>query len=274
MAPGRVVFGQQRGVGPQPAAVPHHVHAHAAAHHRLAPFEAPCLYDAHAAGRRFAETVVAGDRHAYDVAAVEGPALLRAVVHHLQGGHACARAVRKAVDHFGPGHVVHHAREVYVEAARIGEAVHEECRGVHIVDPHAAAAGAHLVDHALHGAARYHILLEQACVELGQAVAAVDAGGVGVIVFAGRGQVAVTAHDGLDEAAYQIVGLRPLAGRLHQAPLAHHVAAAVGHDVAPLVAVGILLVALAAGAQHGGRLPCLAGAPVGFIVFLHNTCRL
>lgn len=169
---------------------------------------------------------------------------------------AGARATREAVDHLGPRKVVQHTDKVDVEAARVTVGIDEKHAQIHVVDPDAVATGTALGHHALNRRTRHHELLEHPGVELGEGVAGVDRAGLAVVkaLFGGAG--AVAAHNGLHELAQEVVGERTLALLHGQVIFPLHGAGAVGHDVRPLVAVGVTFLPGAAGAEVGGRRPC------------------
>ena len=123
-------------------------------------------------------------------------------------------------------------------SAWVAEGVHEKAPGIHVVDPHTRAVPAAFVDNALYGASRNEKLLEQARIELGEAVRPGYGGDVAGIHRCIGGIGAVAAHYRFHQLADEVVGIGMLSGALYQLRLGECAVAAVGHGVAPLVAVG------------------------------------
>jgi hypothetical protein len=165
---------------------------------------------------------------------------------------------------------VEHAYKLDVPAARVAELVGEEGSGIYVVDPHPVASEPWLGHDALYGAARYEIFLDKAAVQLGEGVpfgelAYVRAGIHGRFGAAG----AVSAYYVFYELAYQVVGDGSFAGEAYQAVFAHEPSLGIFHDVAPLVAVGEALVALAPCSEAGSGKPrSVCGVNHWFSVFL------
>ena len=153
-------------------------------------------------------------------------------------------------------HVVEHAGEVDVEAARVVVGVAEESVGADVVHPHAAALEASFGHDALHGGAGDEEFLEHAAVELGELVAEAVGAGFVVVGLALLGEGAEAADDGLDELAYEVVGEGPASAFLGQFGLC----VAAGARVAPLPSVGEALAPCALGTLSRGGEPGVACA--------------
>lgn len=155
----------------------------------------------------------------------------------------------EAGESFAGREIVEHAHEVDVGASRVAEGVDEEAVGGHVVDPESCSGGTQLVGDALDCAARDEKLFEHAGIELVESVARAQLGGDSLIGGCYRGVGAIVADNGLDKAAYKIVGEGFASAGGDGLSFGDKAAVGVGHEVAPLVAVGVALLTRALRAQ-------------------------
>ena len=134
-------------------------------------------------------------------------------------------------------------------AARVAKGIDKEVARTDIVNPH-GAAGRHAVfaADALDSAAADQEFLKHAGIEFGKTVEP-RIQGRSVVATALDGHGAPTADNGLDKAAYQIIGQRRTTAGSHEIALAYQGAAAVAYYVAPLVSVSEAFVSHATSTQ-------------------------
>ncbi|MDE6239381.1 MAG: hypothetical protein K2M54_05260 [Muribaculaceae bacterium] len=144
-----------------------------------------------------------------------------------------------------------HPEQLYVMTSGVFERIDKKRPRVDIVNPRLAASASGLAAHSLDGAARDQKLFEHPAVELKQSVVLdiATAPGVRAVDLLLAARCAVSADDDFDNLSDHVIGQWIAPRVLYQLRLSDIVTLAVGEHVAPLVAVGVALVALASAAQ-------------------------